>query len=113
MTRISVTRREENDARKRNTRGSAVDYEQFVKDYMTVYKEGGSRWDLARKLDVSYETISGRCERLKNQGIKLPLLAKKVTMTKQKVNKLATIVAEMADDLPLPAVSKLKKPPVF
>jgi hypothetical protein len=102
--------KEENAQLKTGKRG-LVDYEEFVRVYMEIYKEDGTRVDLARRLRISYESIAGRVEALKRKGVLLPALATSFAMTRKRVKGLQQLIDQGLATPKTPG--GMKKPPVM
>jgi hypothetical protein len=111
--RLNGDNRSENETRKMrnsNRKRVNVDYEQFIRDWMEIYKDGGSRLDLCRKIDLSYEAVSGRFDNLKRRGVILPTLRTGNTMSNIQTTQLSNLISELS--APTPTTPGLKKPPV-
>lgn len=53
-----------------------ADYESFVREWMQVHAEGGTRRDVEKRFGISKAASSSRVAKLKKNGIDLPELAR-------------------------------------
>lgn len=108
---------EENEARKMKNTGrkrTKVDYEAFVRAWVKVSNASGSRLDLCRELDITYETAASRKEKLEKMGIPLPPLQNSISISKIQRTNLAQLVKTLSkrQDQESPQGFAMKKPPV-
>jgi hypothetical protein len=102
----------ENEARRKRQAGlpkTAVDYKEFIKHYMAVYHAGGTRIDLCRRADITYETLTGRVGALHRKGINLPGLYLPTRVEGQLMDDLKDLVQELSQPR---TPGAMKKPPV-
>lgn len=68
--------------------------EEFVKAYMTVYKEEGNVADLAKNIGTALTTVYARIKSLTKHGVILPPLAGYEAYSPARVAKLNKLVKE-------------------
>lgn len=85
-----------------------VDYEIFIKEWMAMHAAGGTRIDLSKKMDISYDALLNRFYHLREIGVQLPSLRNSNSIAPSQIDRLQSLVS------PSVAAPKtnLKKPPV-